>query len=178
MTGRQWSLEMPLARISISGGNINKVLGCFQIPGKFQVWGPTGTKCDVVHQGRQGVIDFRWSKGAEGAELCGLSPWKSKYRVIVILTKKKVIIVFYKLCDLILLSMRFCYLSLNGRIIKSYDSCWRCQILQGCTFYQRSLIQVSNFVWQARMTIANVTAEENYKDHYIIVTNRWYLLPS
>ena len=35
------------------------------------------------------------------------------------------------------------------------------------------IVQVSNFVWQARMTIANVTAEENYKDHYIIVTNRY-----
>ena len=37
-------------------------------------------------------------------------------------------------------------------------------------------MQVSNFVWQARMTIANVTAEENYKDHYIIVTNRYLTL--
>ena len=35
---------------------------------------------------------------------------------------------------------------------------------------------MSNFVWQARMTIANVTAEENYKDHYIIVSNRYLQL--
>ena len=84
MTGLQWSLQMPLGSISTSGETqINEVSGYFQLPGKFKVWGPAGTNCDVVHHRRQGGSDICWPGGAENGELCGLSPWKSNYSVVL-----------------------------------------------------------------------------------------------
>ena len=40
------------------------------------------------------------------------------------------------------------------------------------TKYSFPRLQVSEFVWEASLTILEATAEENYKDHYIVVSNR------
>ena len=47
------------------------------------------------------------------------------------------------------------------------------RVIQNYVVYP--LHQVSQFVWRATLTILEVTAEENYKDHYIVVSSRFHL---